>query len=117
LHVTELGVDHLKDVVELLADFVLWGSGRDQLHVGDLVHYTTLLAEGLLDEAHGDLLLMLAAFEDDADAAFVETHDDLHHTKRLVKWAVVVVLGEGVLLEELILDDLGGLHGNNKKHE
>ena len=92
LHVSELGVDHFENVVELLADLVLWGGGRNQLHVGDLVHDTVGFAEGLFDEAHGDLLLVLAAVRDDADAVLVEADDDSHHTDGLVQWAVVVVL-------------------------
>jgi hypothetical protein len=52
---------------------------------------------------------VLAAVQDDSDAALVEAHDDLHHTQCLVQGAVVVMLREGVLLEEFILDDLGGL--------
>lgn len=109
LHVSELGVNHFEDVVELLANLVFRGRGRNQLHVGDLVHDAALLAEGLLDEAHGDLLLLLAAVEDDTDAALVEADDDTHHAERLVQRAVVVVLRERVLLQEFILDDLGGL--------
>lgn len=70
---------------------MLWGSGRDQLHVSDLVHHTALFAERLFDEAHRNLLLVLAAVQDDANAALIEAHDNLHHTKSLVQWAVIVV--------------------------
>jgi hypothetical protein len=33
---------------------------------------------------------MLAAVEDQADAALVESHDNAHHADGLVEWAVVV---------------------------
>lgn len=88
---------------------MLWRGWRDELHVGDLVHDAVGLTQSLLDVAHRNLLLVLAAVQDDSDAALVEAHDDLHHTQCLVQGAVVVMLREGVLLEEFILDDLGGL--------
>lgn len=109
MHISELAVDLFEDVVELLANFVLWGRGRNQLHVSDLVHYTAWLAEALLNEAHRNLLFVLAAVKNDADAALVEADNHLHHADGLVEWAVVVMLREGVLLQELILDDLGSL--------
>ena len=37
----------------------------------------------------------------------MELNDGLHHGCGLVEWAVIVVLREGVLLQELVLDDLG----------
>jgi len=37
----------------------------------------------------------------------MELHDSLHHANSLVEGTVVVMLREGVLLEELVLDDLG----------
>lgn len=83
--------------------------------MGDLVHDAVGFAEGLFDEAHGDLLLILAAVRDDADAVLVEADDDSHHTDGLVQWAVVVVLRERVLLKELILNDLGSLHAKRIK--
>lgn len=90
---------------------MLWQRRRDGLHVDHLVHDALLVfAEGGLDEAHGDLLLVLAAVEDEADAALVEAHDDAHHADGLVQRAVVVPRGEGVLLQELVLDDLRSLH-------
>ena len=63
----------------------------------------------LLNEGHGDLLVSLGGLRDDSDAVVVELDNSLHHTDGLVHGAVVVVIREGVLLEELILDDLGSL--------
>jgi hypothetical protein len=52
---------------------------------------------------------LLGALCDNADAVLVELDDGLHHAHGLVHGAVEIVLREGVLLEELILDDLRGL--------
>ena len=62
------------------------------------------------------LLVSLGGLSDDLDAVLIELHDGLHHTDCLVKWAIVVVIGERVLLEELIFDNLGGLHREKRKH-
>jgi hypothetical protein len=39
----------------------------------------------------------------------VELDDSLHHAHGFEHRAVVVILGEGVLLQELVLDNLGSL--------
>ncbi len=44
----------------------------------------------------------------------MELDNSLHHTHSLVHWAVVVMLGEGVLLEEFVLDNLGRLNCQQK---
>ena len=97
------------EVVEELPHLVLRGGWQLELHVVESGNDIGLTTQGLLDVAHGDLLLSLGSLEDDALAVLVELDDGLHHADGLVEGTVVVVLGEGVLLEELVLDDLGGL--------
>ena len=95
-------------VVEELPHLVLRAVWQLELHVVEPGDDVALSTQGLLDVAHRDLLLSRGSLEDDALAVLVELDDGLHHADRLVEGAVVVVLGEGVLLEELVLDDLGG---------
>lgn len=110
MHVSELVLHQLEQVVELFADFLFRSSWQNLLHHVDSVDDSILFTEGLLDEAHGDLLLVLGTFSDDADAVLVESDNDLHHTQGLVQGTVVVIVREGVLLKELILDDLSRLN-------
>ena len=105
--VPELVLNGLGEIVELADDLLLWSLGVDELHlleVGDDV-----LLEGLLDEGHRDLLLRLCGLLQDLYALLIVDADALQHTDGLVQWAVVVILGEGVLLKEFFLDDLGDL--------
>ena len=100
--------DGVVEVIELALHLVLGHDGVVELHLIDAVHDIAVLlaAEVHLDVVHGELLLgALGGVEDAADAALVEHNDSLHHANGLPEWAVVVVIGEGVLLEELILDD------------
>jgi len=46
---------------------------------------------------------------DDLHARLVEFDDRLHHTDGLLEGAVVIVLGESILREEMLLDDFSGL--------
>ena len=100
------------EVIELALHLVLGHDWRVELHGVDSVHNISVLfaAEVHLDLSHGELLLgALGAIEDDTDASLVEHNDGLHHANGLPEGAVVVVIGEGVLLEELILDNSGSL--------
>ena len=100
--------DGVVKVIELALHLVLGHDGVVELHLIDAVHDIAVLlaAEVHLDVVHGELLLgALGGVEDAADAALVEHNDGLHHANGLPEWAVVIVIGEGVLLEELILDD------------
>ena len=106
LDVAEFVVDFLVEVVEVLAELLFGLDGALELHLSEFDHDVT---EGLLDVAHRDLALLLGALCDNADAVLVELDDGLHHAHGLVHGAVEIVLREGVLLEELILDDLRGL--------
>ena len=115
LHFSESVVDLSDDVVEVLTDLKLRGEGVQELHVVELVDDVVL--EGLLDESHGDLLLTLGGVSDDLHAVLVEFHNALHHADSLLEGAVVIVIRERVLLEELILDDGGGLHIEKEKLE
>ena len=107
------------ELVELALHLVPGHRGREELHRVDLVHDIAVLLtrEVHLNLGHGELLLgALLCVNDNTDAALVEHHNGLHHAQRLVQWAVVVVIGERVLLEELILDNLSGLHRKKRKH-
>ena len=106
LDVAEFVVDFLVEVVEVLAELLFGLDGALELHLSEFDHDVT---EGLLDVAHRDLALLLGALCDNADAVLVELDNGLHHAHGLVHGAVEIVLREGVLLEELILDDLRGL--------
>ena len=109
LHLLESPIDLLVEIVEELPHLVLRGGGQLEFHVVEPGNDVSLSAEGLLDVAHRDLLLPLGGLLDDALAVLVELDDGLHHADGLVEGAVVVVLGEGVLLEELVFDDCGCL--------
>ena len=100
--------DGVVKVIELALHLVLGHDGVVELHLIDAVHDIAILlaAEVHLDVVHGELLLgALGGVEDAADAALVEHNDSLHHADGLPEWAVVIVIGEGVLLEELVLDN------------
>jgi hypothetical protein len=47
---------------------------------------------------------------DDLHAHLVEFDDRLHHTDGLLEGAVVIVLGESILREEMLLDNFSGLN-------
>lgn len=106
MEVAESCVDGLVEVVEVLSGLLLGGLGQLELHAGQFCDDVT---EGLFDVAHRDFLFGLAAVGDEADAVLVELDDSLHHAYGFEHWAIVVILGEGVLLQELVLDNLGGL--------
>lgn len=94
------------EVVEVLPGLLLGSLWQLELHAGQ---FCDDIAESLLDVAHRDFLFGLAAVRDETDAVLVELDDSLHHAHCLEHRAIVVVLGEGVLLQELVLDNLGGL--------
>lgn len=101
------------ELVELALHLVPGHRGREELHRVDLVHDIAVLltTKVHLNLGHGELLLgALLGVNDDTDAALVEHNDGLHHAQGLMEWAIVVVFRERVLLEELILDNLCGLH-------
>ena len=107
------------ELVELALHLVSGHDGWEELHRVDLIHDIAILLtrEVHLNLGHGELLLgALLGVNDDTNAALVEHDDGLHHAQGLVEWAIVVVIGERVLLEELILDNLGGLHREKRKH-
>ena len=112
-HVSELEINFIDDLIKVFADLEFRGQRIQELHVVELVHNIRL--ESALDETHRDLLVRLGRVGDDAHTVVVEFADGLHHAGRLEEGTVVVILGEGVLLEELILDDLGGLKSRGVK--
>jgi len=114
-HVAHVGADFVEcsldsgvKVIELALHLILWHNGREELHGVDSIHDVAILFAGKvhLDLGHGELLLGgLLGVKNGADAAIVEKADSFHHADGLPEGAVVIVIGEGVLLEELILDN------------
>ena len=94
----ESAIDLIVQLVEEVHHLLLWSGWEDKLHVIDLTNDILLSGKGLLNVSHGDLLVSLGGLGDDLDAVLIELHDGLHHTDCLVKWAIVVVLRERVLL-------------------
>jgi len=107
LHFSEFVLDLSDDIIEVLTDLEVRGEGVQELHVIELVDNVVL--ERLLDETHRDLLLTLGGVRDNLHAVLIELDDTLHHTNGLGERAVVIVIGESVLLEEFILNDRGSL--------
>ena len=100
------------ELVELALHLVPGHRGREELHRVDLVHDIAVLLtrEVHLDLGHGELLLSaLLCVNDHADAALVEHNDGLHHANGLPERAVVIVIGERILLQELIFDNRSSL--------
>jgi hypothetical protein len=58
-----------------------------------------------------DLIGRLAGLDDGLLGALEIVHDSFHHADRLPQGAHVIVLGEGVLLEEVFSDDFCDLEG------
>jgi hypothetical protein len=69
-----------------------------------------LLGSGGHDLGPGHLPVGAACVGDDLLRVVEESDDALHHTDGLVQWAIVIPLGEGVLLKEIFPDDLGDLY-------
>ena len=104
---SEFVFDLLGEVIQLLRNLLLWSSRQDELHVGQI--FDDGGREGLLNQSHGDLLLALLGLNEHLLALLVVGDDTLHHTNSLWKGTVVVMCREGILLQELILDQLGNL--------
>ena len=103
-------------VVEVLLDLLLGACRVQELHLVDGVHDVAVLLtrKEHLDLSHGHLLLAaLLRVKNHTQSTIVEEADGLHHADGLPERAVVVVLRERVLLQELILDDLGSLYKTN----
>mmetsp|Transcript_28263 Transcript_28263/g.91122 ORF Transcript_28263/g.91122 Transcript_28263/m.91122 type:complete len:236 (-) Transcript_28263:1368-2075(-) len=99
-------VDVLGEVVVEVDDLggvVLW---VDEFRVDDLLDGG---GEGGLDDGPGDLGVG-GRVGDGLLGVVVEGHDGLEHADGLGEGAGVVVVGEGVLLEEVFADDLGDFH-------
>ncbi len=104
---SEVVIDFVDEVVEVGVQLVSGESGVLELHLGQLEEE---LLEGVVDECPGDLLLALHGVVDDSLGVIVELNDASHHTEGLVKGTVVIVAGEGVLLQEVLSDNLGYLY-------
>lgn len=108
------------EVIELLLHEGLVHAWVRELHLDDLLHDVAVLftSEEHLDLGHGHLLLRaLLGIDDHADAALVELNDGLHHAESLPEGAVVIVVRERVLLEELVLDDISSLKENEQTRQ
>ena len=104
----ECSLDSGVEVIELALHLILRHNGGEELHGVDSVHNVAILFAGEvhLNLGHGELLLGgLRGVKDGADAAIVEEADSFHHADGLPEGTVVIMIGEGVLLEELILDN------------
>ena len=107
LELGELLVDVLVESVEVGSDFLFGLGGQLELHLGQLED--DVVGQLRLDVGHGELLLLSGGGFEHLNAVFVEFDDGLHHAHSLVQGAVVVGLREGVLLQELVLNDRGSL--------
>ena len=106
---SELCINKVTEVIKSLNDLGIWELWINELHLSQLFNDGD--SEGLLDEGHRNLLLALLTFEKNLLAALIISDNTLHHSNGLWKWAVVVVVRESILLQELILDQLGHLEG------
>ena len=77
-----------------------------ELHPGEMVDDISQL---VLDDGPGDLVLRLGGVLHSSLGKVVEGNNVLQHTHSLVKWAIAVIGSVRVLLEEVILDQLGYL--------
>lgn len=105
--VSELVLNKLGQIIELAGDLLLWLLWVDELHL--LQRGDDVLGELLLDEGHRNLFLRLLGLLQDFDTVLVVDTDALQHAYGFVQWAVVIRIGESILLQELLLDDLGDL--------
>ena len=93
---SEFVFDGLGEIVKVLDEFFLWHGWVQVLH--SLESVDNSLGEGFFDKGHGDLSFGLLRFEKDLLAVLVVSADTLHHTNGLPEWAVVIILGESILL-------------------
>lgn len=107
---TERVLDIVSQLVEGCLDFFLGRVRKDELHVRDSLEESRAILR--LDLGHGSRLGVDAGVHDGSVASLVERADDLHHANSLPKRAVAVVLTEGVLLEELVLDDVSDVESS-----
>jgi hypothetical protein len=100
----ELLFDVVSEVGEVFVE-ILWAGGwKLELHSGELIDNVFL--ESFLNQSKGDLLVTVLGFSNNSLGVIVEVHDGSHHTDGLWKWAVLVIWGERVLLQEFLFDDL-----------
>jgi len=107
---SEVVLNVFSESIQLSLELGKRSSWRNELHSGQLV--ADGLGEGLFNEGHGDFPLHVLGLSEDLPTLLVVRHDTLHHTDRLYQWAVVIVLREGVLLQELFLDELSNLESS-----
>jgi len=102
----------------MLFDIALGSLWDKHLHLSDSIHDTLLTTHGLGNELGSNFvgLVSLATF-DSLQGEVHEFDNVLHHTEGLCWRAEVIVVSsingsKGILLQELLLDQLGGLEGD-----
>ncbi len=75
-----------------------------ELHSGELMD---VLANLVFNDGPCDIAGLVVCLLHGSLAHVVECHNILQHAHGLVEWTVAIVLGVGVLLQEVVLDELG----------
>jgi len=101
---SETIVNIVTDVGEVLVHRFSGSLGVLELHSGELEER---LVNSVGNDGPRNLLIALVRLSDGLLGALEELDDALHHADGLLKGAVVVVGREGILLEEVLTDDLG----------
>ena len=99
---SELVLDGFTEGLELVDHFLFWELWILILHSLEIVN--DALLEGVFNNSHGQLSLLLLGLGENSLACLIVGTDVLHHSNGLVEWAVVIEIREGVLLQELFLD-------------
>jgi len=99
----EFSVDVFTQVAEVVEDFLLRFLGVLELHLRELQE---LSLDCVVDNSPRDLSIRLSSLVDDSLGVFEESHYAFHHPECLVQGTVVVILGESILLQEVLSDHL-----------
>ena len=102
---SEFSLDVVGEIVKFLGDFFVWSDGVNELHLLQVINDGR--EESFFDESHGDLSFSFLRFLKHLFAVLVISDNTLKHSNCLWKWAVVIVLSECILLQELVLDQFG----------
>ncbi len=107
LQLSKCAQHSLVQVVQVLLDLALAQlSGILELHAAQLVQDA---AQVLLDDRPGDLVLRLGGGLDGAARTIVEADQIVQHEHGLVEGTEAIVGGVAVLLQEVVLEQLGHL--------
>ena len=103
--VAESSQHSLIQVHQVLANLLLTVLGRVlELHAAKLVQDT---AHVLTNDCPRDLVLALSGRLDSASGSVIETDEVLKHEYGLVEWTITIVGCVAVLLQVIVLDELG----------